>query len=104
FQVIHCHPLTDSYSNALFQAIVVALEAGGHRVSATDLYREAFDPAMNAAERQSYYQAPYNDAAVARYTHLLREVDGLILCFPHWWFAMPAVLKGYFDRVWGPGI
>jgi NAD(P)H dehydrogenase (quinone) len=104
FQVIHCHPLADSYNHALFETIVGALEAGGHQVTATDLYRDGFDPAMTAAERQSYYHDPYDAAAVARYTQLLGQIDGMVLCFPHWWFAMPAVLKGYFDRVWGPGI
>jgi NAD(P)H dehydrogenase (quinone) len=103
-QVIQCHPLADSYSHALFVAVVTALEQRGHQVTATDLYQERFDPAMNAAERQSYYQPHYEDAAVARYTELLRRVDGLIVCFPQWWFGMPALLKGYFDRVWGPGI
>jgi putative NADPH-quinone reductase len=33
----------------------------------------------------------------------LRRADGIIFCFPHWWFSMPAMLKGYFDRVWAPG-
>ena len=38
------------------------------------------------------------------HTDLLRRADGILFCFPHWWFSMPAMLKGYFDRVWGPGI
>ena len=43
-QVIHCHPLTDSYNHALFQTTTTALEDKGHRVAATNLYREQFDP------------------------------------------------------------
>jgi len=104
FQVVHCHPLSDSYNHALFRAIVDALEERGHEVVATDLYREHFDPVMNEAERRSYYQPSYDERAVAEYTALLRRVQGIIFCFPHWWFAMPALLKGYVDRVWGPGI
>ncbi len=104
FQVIHCHPLTDSYNHALFRVIVVTLEGSSHRVVATDLYREQFDPLMSAAERRSYYQPPYADAAVRTYIDLLREIDGVIISFPHWWFSMPAMLKGYFDRVWAPGV
>ena len=53
-QVIHCHPLTESYNHALFHTIVTALEDSGHQVVATDLYREQFDPAMSADERRSY--------------------------------------------------
>ena len=59
---------------------------------------------MSEAERRSYYQKSYETAGVAPYIDLLRRVDGVIFCFPHWWFAMPAVLKGYFDRVWAPGV
>lgn len=103
-QVIHCHPLIDSYNHALFETILGALENNRHQVTATDLYREQFDPVMSIDERRSYYAADYDDSKIAAHTALLRKVDGVILCFPHWWFSMPAMLKGYFDRVWAPGI
>ena len=103
-QVIHCHPLTDSYNHALFQVIVSALAQSGHDVIATDLYREDFNPAMSPEERRSYYPGPYANSAVSAHADTLRRIDGIIFCFPHWWFSMPAMLKGYVDRVWGPGI
>ena len=103
-QVVHCHPLTDSYNHALFRTIVAALEEKGHQIAASDLYRERFDPVMNAAERRSYYEPRYDDAAVSAEIALLRRVEGIVFCFPQWWFSMPAMLKGYFDRVWAPGI
>ena len=103
-QVVHCHPLTDSYNHALFRAIVESLERAGHQVVATDLYRENFDPRLSEQERRSYIEAAYAGEAVAGHTALLRRVDGIVFCFPQWWFSMPAVLKGYFDRVWAPGI
>jgi NAD(P)H dehydrogenase (quinone) len=104
FQVVHCHPLSDSYNHALFRAIVETLEQNGHEVVASDLYRDGFDPAMSAEERASYYQPAYDDRAVSAWTALLRRADGVIFCFPHWWFAMPAMMKGYIDRVWAPGV
>jgi NAD(P)H dehydrogenase (quinone) len=104
-QVVHCHPLTDSYNHALFRAIVETLERNGHSVIATDLYREDFAPALTAAERGSYHQPAYAAGAdVAAYIDALKRSDAIIFCFPHWWFSMPAMLKGYFDRVWAPGI
>ncbi|HJU16964.1 MAG TPA: NAD(P)H-dependent oxidoreductase [Stellaceae bacterium] len=103
-QVVHCHPLRDSYNHALFRTIVTTLEERGHQVAATDLYRGRFDPVMSAAERRSYDEPPYADASVSAETALLRCVEGIIFCFPQWWFSMPAMLKGYFDRVWAPGI
>ncbi|MFZ5782707.1 MAG: NAD(P)H-dependent oxidoreductase [Pseudomonadota bacterium] len=102
-QVVCCHPLTDSFDHALFRAVVGTLEGNGHDVVATDLYRESFQPAMTERERRTYMGNDYDDSAVASYVETLRSVDGIILCFPHWWFSMPAMLKGWVDRVWGPG-
>jgi len=103
-QVVHCHPLTDSFDHALFETIVETLRGNRHDVIATDLYREGFQPAMTEAERRSYMDNDYDLSGVAAYAETLKKVDGLILCFPHWWFTMPAVLKGWVDRVWGPGV
>jgi NAD(P)H dehydrogenase (quinone) len=103
-QVVHCHPLVTGYNHALYQAIVETLRANGHEVVATDLYREGFQPAMTERERQTYMEEAYDYSAVASYAETLKSVDGIILCFPHWWFSMPAVLKGWVDRVWGPSI
>ncbi len=101
-QVVHCHPLEDSFNHALFLAVVQTLRQGGHEVVATDLYREGFAPAMTEQERRTYMGNGYDDSAVAEYARILRSVDGIVFCYPHWWFSMPAVLKGYVDRVWGP--
>jgi NAD(P)H dehydrogenase (quinone) len=103
-QVVHCHPLTESYDHALFLTIVETARANGHEVIATDLYRENFQPAMTVSERKSYMDNQYDLSAVGTYADILKRIDGLILCFPHWWFSMPAVLKGWVDRVWGPGV
>lgn len=103
-QVVHCHPLTDSYSHALFGTIVATLQQGGHDVIATDLYREHFDPVMTPEERRSYHTGLYAGEAVDAYADILRRIDGIIFCFPQWWFSLPAMLKGYVDRVWCPGI
>lgn len=101
-QVVHSHPLKDSYNHALFRTIVETLRRR-HEVIATDLDREHFSPVMTETERRSYYQARYAEEEVAFLVAQLRRIDGIIFCFPHWWFSMPAMLKGYFDRVWAPG-
>jgi len=101
-QVVHSHPLTDSYNHALFRIIVDQLRER-HQVIATDLYRERFSPVMTEPERRSYYQPPYAEEEVAPLVRQLRQADGIIFCFPHWWFSMPAMLKGYSDRAWAPG-
>ena len=102
-QVVHCHPLEGSFNHALFETIVDTLRRSGHDVVPTDLYREGFDPAMTVEERRTYMGNDYDGRAVAHYISILENVDGIIFCYPHWWLSMPAVLKGYVDRVWAPG-
>jgi Flavodoxin-like fold len=58
---------------------------------------------MTEAERRSYMGPAYDGHLVAEYITTLKRIEGIIFCFPHWWFAMPAVLKGYVDRVWALG-
>lgn len=102
-QVVHCHPLEESFNHALFRTAVETLRVAGHEVVATDLYREGFQPAMTEGERRTYMGNGYDDSRIARYVEILKSVEGVIFCYPHWWYSMPAVLKGYVDRVWGPG-
>ena len=103
-QLIHAHPLEASFTRAVAAGAAEALRARGHDVHETDLYGDAFEPSLTAAERASYHAPPYDGSAVAGHIEALRRAEGLVFCFPQWWFGMPAILKGYFDRVWAPGV
>ena len=100
-QVIHCHPLTDSFDHALYLAIMKTLREGGHAVTGTDLYRESFSPVMTEHERRSYMSNDYAPETTERYVEILKESDGIVFCFPHWWLSMPAVLKIFRPRLGG---
>lgn len=104
FLVVLAHPLPDSYAAALARNIVETLEAHRHRVDLLDLYAENFDPRLTAAERASYMTADYDSSAVSSLIARLQAADGLILVFPQWWFNLPAILKGFIDRVFVPGV
>lgn len=103
-QTILAHPLPDSFAAAVQRAAVTALRASGHEVVETDLYAEGFAPALTRAERAGYFAPDYDWSAVAPLVERLRWAEGLALVYPHWWFDQPAILKGYFDRVWAPGV
>jgi NAD(P)H dehydrogenase (quinone) len=101
--VVLAHPLADSLCAALARTAVAALERGGHGVELVDLYHEGFAPALSAAERASYYDGPYARGGVEPDIARLQSADAIVLVFPTWWFSLPAMLKGWFDRVWAPG-
>ena len=102
--VVVAHPLRESLSGALAARAAEALRAAGHEVWLEDLYRDEFSAALTAAERASYYGRPYDSSALRPQIDRLLAAEGLVVCFPTWWFGFPAVLKGWFDRVWAPGV
>ncbi len=102
--VIHAHPCAESFSAALHGATVAALEGGGWEVDDCDLNAEGFDPVLREAERRGYHEVGANVAPVAEYVARLRAAQALVLVFPVWNFGYPAILKGFFDRVFLPGV
>lgn len=102
--VVTTHPLKDSLCKLLTEHVVRKLDQMHHEVTVEDLYIEQFDPVLTAIERESYYGGSYESSAVAAQVSRLKEAEALVLLFPTWWFGFPAMLKGWFDRVWGPGI
>ena len=98
--VVYAHPLPDSFAAALHRTVVAALRLGGHEVDDCDLYAEGFEPVMTAAERPAYNTASPDLAEIADHVARLKAAEAVVICFPTWWYGMPAILKGYFDRVW----
>jgi putative NADPH-quinone reductase len=102
--LIFCHPVEDSYNAALHGVAKAALERAGHQVDDCDLYAEGFDPVLSRQERITYHDPALNRAPVARYVERVLAAEALVLCFPVWNFGLPALLKGFFDRVFLPGV
>lgn len=102
--VVVAHPLPDSLSRSLARFAVERLETAGHQVMVEDLYGSGFTAVLTEAERRSYYAAAFDTAAVSGEAARLTEAEALVLVFPTWWYGFPAILKGWFDRVWSPGI
>jgi putative NADPH-quinone reductase len=102
--IIYCHPRPDSFSAALRDAAVDGLKASGHSVELRDLYAEGFDPVLSAQQRGTYFDATENMHGIEDHVAALRRAEGLVLVYPTWWFGMPAMLKGWLDRIWLPGV
>jgi NAD(P)H dehydrogenase (quinone) len=102
--VLYAHPVETSYNAALHQATVAALKAGGHEVDDCDLYAEKFDPVMSRQERIDYHDEAINTLPVQGYVDRLRATEALVMCTPVWNYNYPAILKGFIDRVFLPGV
>lgn len=102
--VVLAHPLTGSLNRHFADAAVAELTASGHKVTLLDLYLSEFDPRLTSVERSSYYSERFDAGALNMHAALLREAELLVLVFPTWWFGLPAMLKGWVDRVFSPGI
>lgn len=100
--VVLAHPLSDSLCAHLAHKAIDALRARGATVDVLDLYAEEFQPALTAAERRLHYTTPEPGPDIVALQQRLVAADVLVLVFPTWWFSMPAMLKGWFDRVWAP--
>ena len=102
--VIHCHPRSDSFGAAVRDAAVAGLTASGHAVELRDLYAEGFYPVLSSHQRGVYFDATESVRGLEDHVAALRRAEGLVLVYPTWWFGPPAMLKGWLDRVWLPGV
>ncbi|MFN3972390.1 MAG: NAD(P)H-dependent oxidoreductase [Gemmobacter sp.] len=102
--VLFAHPCAESFSAALHGAVVQSLRGRGLEVDDCDLYAEGFSPVLTAAERRGYHEVGPHVAPVAGYVERVRAAEAIVLVFPVWNFGFPAILKGFFDRVFLPGV
>ena len=100
---VYCHPNPDSLVAAARDRALAGLRTAGHDVRLTDLYADAFDPAMSADERRAHKE-PGVAPALQQYADDLAWADALVLIYPTWWSGQPAMLKGWIDRVWIAGV
>jgi putative NADPH-quinone reductase len=102
--VLYAHPVETSFVAAVHRAVVDALREAGHEVDDCDLYAEGFDPVLSRQERTDYHDLDLNRRNVERYVERLIAAEALVLVHPIWNFGYPAILKGFFDRVFLPGV
>ncbi|MEM8693522.1 MAG: NAD(P)H-dependent oxidoreductase [Pseudomonadota bacterium] len=102
--VLFAHPCHESFSASLHQTVVERLDRAGWDIDNCDLNAEGFSPVLTAEERRAYHDEEQNIEPVRAYVERLEAADALILVFPVWNFGYPAILKGFLDRVFLPGV
>jgi NAD(P)H dehydrogenase (quinone) len=102
--VVYADPVESSFVAALRQRAVDTMRSRGHEVDDCDLNVEGFDPVLSRQDRIDYKNTVLNRARVAPYVDRLLAAEALVLIFPVWNEGFPAIMKGFFDRVFLPGV
>ncbi|MGV8844578.1 MAG: NAD(P)H-dependent oxidoreductase [Pseudomonas sp.] len=116
--IIFCHPEPKSFNGSLKDAAIKTFEELGHTVEISDLYGEQFDPVEKAehynnridtnrfdplSEQRNAYKSNTLPQDIKKQIEKLENCDLLVMQFPMWWHQQPAMLKGWFDRVFISG-
>lgn len=96
--IVISHPRPDSLTHALSQRFAEGAQAAGHTVEFADLHAEGFDPRWQAEDEPQFDDGPSPADILAEQARIER-CDALCLAFPLYWFGMPALMKGWVDRV-----
>ncbi len=103
--VVVAHPSPGSYTRALADRAIGGLVAAGHGVDELDLYALGFRSAMSPEEWGAYEgDDPVTDPMVADHAELVKSAELLLFVYPTWWSGLPAILKGWLERVLVPGV
>lgn len=102
--IIFNHPYEGSYCNAVLKAVIKGLARAQCTTDLIHLDKEGFNPVMTADDLRAFKQRQPVDSQVIGYKKRLDQADHLIFIFPIWWELMPALTKGFIDKVIFPGV
>lgn len=97
--IIYAHPYSGSFNHAILENVTAALKEENKEATVIDLYADGFSPALEAASLRLYSRGETADPLVRNYIDILLQTDTLIMIYPIWWGMMPAIVKGFFDKV-----
>ncbi|MGI9353316.1 MAG: NAD(P)H-dependent oxidoreductase [Rhizobiaceae bacterium] len=96
--IVYCHPVKGSFNRAILGAVEKGLAQAGHETQVADLYAENFQPAMTEEDFGQFDNQPM-PAEILKEQARVEWSDAIIFIFPFWWWSLPAMLKGWIDRV-----
>jgi len=101
-QIVFAHPNPESFNAAVLDSFRQGLQEAGHQNDVMDLYADKFDPVLTVADFQDL-AAGKAASDIAAYQQKVADADALAFICPVWWFGVPAILKGWVDRVLSHG-
>ncbi len=102
--IVYSHPAEGSFNAAIRDLAVEKLRGVGAEVRVSDLYAEGFQPVLTNEEWSGYLDHPTNRRPVEAHCADIEWCDTLIFVYPTWWYGLPAMLKGWLDRVLLPEV
>lgn len=102
--VVYCHPVPESFCAAVLDVALETIKAKGCEARVIDLYAERFDPVMSVDERRTYNERAPEDPALEAHIAHLAWAEAILFIYPTWWYGLPAMLKGWLDRVWAKDV
>lgn len=99
--VVLAHPDSNSFNHAIAEKIRDTLTKNGHSIGFIDLYNENFDPLLPKSEIS---RNAVLDNIIREHCKNLSIADGIVIIHPNWWGMPPAILTGWIDRVFRPGL
>lgn len=103
--VVVAHPDPSSFNHAIASTATRSLSKAGHQVTVLDLYDEEFRAQMSKSEWLAYHsERPLLDPMAERHAEIVKQAEALVFVYPTWWSTMPAILKGWLERVLVPGV
>lgn len=102
--IVFNHPYEASYCNAILESVKKGLSSGQHEFDLIHLDQDQFNPVMTAADLKGFRNKKAIDPKVIDYTNRIETADHLVFIFPIWWELMPAMTKGFIDKVIFPGV
>lgn len=100
--ILFAHPKTESFNRAILQTLASTLEEKGDSVIVRDLYALDFAPVLTQEDMEALRKGQTPED-IAQEQHYITQADTLIFVYPLWWTGLPAILKGYVDRVFSYG-
>ncbi|MBR3189542.1 NAD(P)H-dependent oxidoreductase [Bosea sp. (in: a-proteobacteria)] len=101
--VVVAHPDPNSLSHAVAQALAEGVSGAGHTVEIADLAKEGFDPRFSLNDLAVHRREIAQPADIAFEQARVDRADALVLVYPIYWWSMPALMKGWIDRVFANG-
>lgn len=102
--VVYCHPRQGSFTEAVRDVVLAKLREARAEIRVLDLYARGFSPVLTARELECYEDEAVNQSGIEGHVEDLAWCDTLIFIYPTWWYGLPAILKGWLDRILVPGI